>query len=163
MAATGTVRVTAVSPFVRAYLATGLALSHAEHPSVVVDIECSESVVDLVAGRFDVGVRVGPMQDAGFVARPLGPLALVLCASPVFLARGRGWPSCRSCRCCPRFVGASGWCCTPSWRRAGVQVERDHHRRQAPRGTLRDPGQTDEVDQSARRQRRTVGVEHRPR
>ena len=86
-AATGVVRVTAVSPFVRAYLMPGLAQFHARHPGVVVDIECSEVVTDLVAGRFDVGVRVGPMQDAGFVARPLGPLALVLCAAPAFLAQ----------------------------------------------------------------------------
>lgn len=84
--ATGVVRVTAVSPFVRAYLAPGLPLFHARHPGVVVDIECSELVTDLVAGRFDVGVRVGPLLDAGFVARPLGPLALVLCAAPAFLA-----------------------------------------------------------------------------
>lgn len=86
-AASGVVRVTAVSQFVRSYLMPGLTLFHAQHPDVVVEVECSELVTDLVAGRFDVGVRVGPMQDAGFVARPLGPLALVLCASPGFLSR----------------------------------------------------------------------------
>ncbi len=84
----GVVRVTAVSPFVRAYLAPSLGAFHAQYPKVELDIECSEQVTDLVAGRFDVGIRVGPMQDAAFVARPLGPLQLVLCASPSFLARG---------------------------------------------------------------------------
>lgn len=84
--ASGVVRVSAVSPFVRAYLATGLAPFCARYPGIVVDIECSELVIDLVAARFDVGVRVGPMRDAGFVARPLGPLALILCAAPHFLA-----------------------------------------------------------------------------
>ncbi|MDT7835422.1 LysR family transcriptional regulator [Aquabacterium sp. OR-4] len=86
-AATGTVRVTAVSPYVRGYLAAGLADFHARHPQVVLDIECSEQVSDLVAARFDVGIRIGPLRDAGYVARPLGPLALVLCASPGFAAR----------------------------------------------------------------------------
>ena len=86
--AEGVVRVTAVSPFVRAYLAPSLGEFHAQHPKVALDIECSEQVTDLVAGRFDVGIRVGPMQDAAFVARPLGPLQLVLCAAPAFLARG---------------------------------------------------------------------------
>ncbi|MFZ2989221.1 LysR substrate-binding domain-containing protein [Ideonella sp.] len=86
--AEGVVRITAVSPFVRAYLAPSLADFHAQHPKVELDIECSEQATDLVAGRFDVGIRVGPMQDAAFVARPLGPLQLVLCAAPVFLARG---------------------------------------------------------------------------
>jgi len=84
----GVVRVTAVSPFVRAYLAPSLGDFHAQYPKVELDIECSEQVTDLVAGRFDVGIRVGPMQDAAFVARPLGPLQLVLCAAPAFLARG---------------------------------------------------------------------------
>lgn len=84
----GLVRVTAVSPFVRTYLAPSLVDFHARYPKVELDIECSEQVTDLVAGRFDVGIRVGPMQDAAFVARPLGPLHLVLCASPSFLARG---------------------------------------------------------------------------
>lgn len=83
----GTVRLTAVSPYVRAYLAPCLADFHARHPQVALDIECSEQVTDLVAGRFDVGIRVGPLRDAGFVARPLGPLALALCAAPAFLAR----------------------------------------------------------------------------
>lgn len=86
--AEGVVRVTAVSPFVRAYLAPSLGDFHARYPRVSLDIECSEQVTDLVAGRFDVGIRVGAMQDAAFVARPLGPLQLVLCAAPSFLARG---------------------------------------------------------------------------
>jgi DNA-binding transcriptional LysR family regulator len=86
--AEGVVRVTAVSPYVRAYLAPSLAAFHAQYPKVELDIECSEQATDLVAGRFDVGIRVGPMQDAAFVARPLGPLHLVLCAAPAFLARG---------------------------------------------------------------------------
>jgi DNA-binding transcriptional LysR family regulator len=90
--ATGTVRVTAVSPYVRGYLAASLGAFHQRFPQVVLDIECSEQVSDMVAGRFDVGVRVGPLEDAGFVARPLGPLALALCASPDFLAR-RGLPT----------------------------------------------------------------------
>jgi DNA-binding transcriptional LysR family regulator len=90
-APSGTVRVTAVSPYIRAYLAHGLGDFHARHPQVVLDIECSERVDDLVAGRFDVGIRVGPLLDAGFVARPLGPLALALCASPALTSR-RGFP-----------------------------------------------------------------------
>jgi len=84
----GVVRVTAVSPFVRAYLAPSLGDFHAQYPKIEIDIECSEQISDLVADRFDVGIRVGPMQDAAFIARPMGPLQLVLCASPGFLARG---------------------------------------------------------------------------
>lgn len=83
----GTVRVTAVSPYVRTYLAPNLGAFQARYPQVVLDIECSERVDDLVAGRFDVGIRVGPLLDAGFVARPIGPMVLTLCASPALLMR----------------------------------------------------------------------------
>ena len=82
----GRVRVTAVSPFVRAYLMPQLAAFHARYPRVELDIDLSDQVTDLVAERWDVGIRVGPLRDAGFVARPLGPLTLVLCAAPSFLA-----------------------------------------------------------------------------
>jgi DNA-binding transcriptional LysR family regulator len=86
-APSGRVRVTAVSPFVRAYLAPQLPAFHARYPQVELDIELSEQVADMVADRFDVGIRVGPLRDANFVARPLGPLALALCAAPTYLAR----------------------------------------------------------------------------
>jgi DNA-binding transcriptional LysR family regulator len=83
----GRVRVTAVSPFARTYLVPRLGEFHARYPKVEVDIELTELVTDLVADRFDVGIRVGPMRDASFVARPLAPLKLVLCGSPAYLAR----------------------------------------------------------------------------
>lgn len=83
---TGRVRVTSVSPFGRAYLMPMLGEFHARHPLVELEVELSEQVTDLVAERFDVGFRVGRLRDASFVARPLGPLKLVLCASPGYLA-----------------------------------------------------------------------------
>ena len=89
-ATAGRVRVTAVSPFVRGYLAPRLREFNERYPQIELDIECSEQVTDLVASKFDVGIRVGPLRDASFVARPLGPLVLALCASPEFLARVPG-------------------------------------------------------------------------
>lgn len=82
----GCVRITAVSPFVRTYLMPQLGEFHRRYPLVELDIELSEQLTDLVAERFDVGIRVGPLNDASFVARPLGPLTLALCASPAYLA-----------------------------------------------------------------------------
>jgi DNA-binding transcriptional LysR family regulator len=85
--AEGLVRITSVTPFVRSYLAPQLAAFHRRHPKVVLQLECSEHVSNLVAERFDIGVRVGALESAGFVARPIGALALPLCAAPSFLAR----------------------------------------------------------------------------
>jgi LysR family transcriptional regulator, regulator for bpeEF and oprC len=83
----GRVRVTAVSPFARSYLMPQLGEFNARYPKVELDVELSEQVTDLVADQFDVGIRVGPLRDASFIARPLGPLGLVLCASPAYLAK----------------------------------------------------------------------------
>jgi DNA-binding transcriptional LysR family regulator len=83
----GCVRVTAVSPFTRAYLMPILGDFHALYPDVELDIELSERVTDLIAERFDVGIRVGRLRDQTFIARPLGPLKLVLCAAPHYLAK----------------------------------------------------------------------------
>jgi DNA-binding transcriptional LysR family regulator len=86
-APSGRVRVTVVSPFARSYLMPRLAAFHARYPLVELDLELSEQVTDLVAEQFDVGIRVGRLRDASFVARPLGPMMLVLCAAPAYLAR----------------------------------------------------------------------------
>jgi DNA-binding transcriptional LysR family regulator len=82
----GCVRVTAVSPFARTYLIPQLGEFHRRYPLVELDIELSEQVTDLVTDKFDVGIRVGQLNDSSFVARPLGPLTLALCASPTYLA-----------------------------------------------------------------------------
>lgn len=85
--AEGLVRITSVTPFVRSYLAPQLAAFHRRYPRVTLQLECSEQVSNLVAERFDIGVRIGALESAGFVARPIGPLALPLCAAPSFIAR----------------------------------------------------------------------------
>ena len=83
--AAGPVRVTAVSPFVRDSLAPHLPEFAARYPGVQLEIHLSETAVDMIGGRFDVGIRVGALHDAGYVARSLGPLRFVICAAPAYL------------------------------------------------------------------------------
>ena len=46
--------------------------------------------VDLVSGGFDVAIRVGVLPDSSLIARRLGPLNMVVAASPAYLeAHGR--------------------------------------------------------------------------
>jgi DNA-binding transcriptional LysR family regulator len=85
--AEGVVRITSVTPFVRNYLAPHLAAFHRRHPNVVLQLECSEHISNLIADRNDIGIRIGSLDNADFVARPLGPLALPLCVAPALLAR----------------------------------------------------------------------------
>jgi DNA-binding transcriptional LysR family regulator len=84
--ASGLVRASLVSPVAFLYAVPLLPLFFKRHPQIRLELELSEDSSPLISKRFDVGIRVGAMQDADFVARALGPLRLPLCASPEYLA-----------------------------------------------------------------------------
>lgn len=83
----GTVRVTAPTMQGRHYVAPVLAQLSLAHPGLCFDLRLSDRVVDAVAQRVDVGVRVGRLKDSRFVARTVGQVSLHLCATPELLAR----------------------------------------------------------------------------
>ncbi|MFO7692015.1 MAG: LysR substrate-binding domain-containing protein, partial [Vicinamibacterales bacterium] len=56
------------------------------YPAIDLDIRLNDRVVDLLAERVDVALRVGPVQQAGLVARRVGQINIVTCASPTYLA-----------------------------------------------------------------------------
>jgi DNA-binding transcriptional LysR family regulator len=82
----GKLRATVASPVAFMYLVPLLPKFFARHPDIQLELELSEDSVALIPKRFDVGIRVGALNDANFVARPLGPLRMLMCASPAYLA-----------------------------------------------------------------------------
>ncbi|MDD0841751.1 LysR family transcriptional regulator [Pseudomonas sp. Gutcm_11s] len=73
-------------------LARNLVLPHlpaflAEHPQLQLELSCTDHRVDLVREGFDCVVRVGSLADAGLIARPLGEMVQINCASPDYLQR----------------------------------------------------------------------------
>jgi DNA-binding transcriptional LysR family regulator len=58
-----------------------------EHPQIEVELSCTDRRVDIVSEGFDCVVRVGTLEDSSLVARPLGQLRIVNCASPAYLER----------------------------------------------------------------------------
>lgn len=73
-------------------LARDLVLPHlpaflAEHPLLELELSCTDHKVDLIREGFDCVVRVGSLVDAGLIARPLGPMVQINCASPDYLQR----------------------------------------------------------------------------
>ena len=82
----GRLRVTAVSPVAYLYLVPALPQFFDRFPDIELELELSEDANPLIGRRFDVGIRVGALQDAAFVARPLGPLRLLTLAAPAYLA-----------------------------------------------------------------------------
>ncbi|MGX9189197.1 LysR family transcriptional regulator [Stenotrophomonas sp. Ker107b] len=63
----------------------------AQHPGVEIELSGTDRRVDLIREGFDCVLRVGPLDDNTLVARPLGRLPIVNCASPAYLA-ARGIP-----------------------------------------------------------------------
>jgi DNA-binding transcriptional LysR family regulator len=86
----GPIRLTAPLSFGVEHLAPALAAFAAKHPRVELDISFEDKTVDLVAGGFDLAVRLGTLEDSALVARRIAPSRRVLVGSPAYLdARGR--------------------------------------------------------------------------
>lgn len=90
--ASGKLRVTIVSTVAFLYFVPLLPKFFTRYPDIQLELELSEDSTSLIAKRFDVGIRVGTLNDAAFVARPLGPMRLLLCAAPSYLHK-RGAPA----------------------------------------------------------------------
>lgn len=71
-------------------LATALAPLRS-YPKLSLHLLMDDALVDVIAERVDIAVRVRGLPDSSLVARKLGTLRAQLCASPAYLA-ARGWP-----------------------------------------------------------------------
>lgn len=88
----GTLRINTLGIGARMVIAPRLARFHQAYPDVVLDIVVDDALADIVAGRFDAGIRVGGQLEKDMVAIRLTPdLNMVAVASPDYLAR-RGTP-----------------------------------------------------------------------
>ena len=82
----GTLRIYSHLGFGQNQLAQLLPLYAREHPDVTLDITLSDRTVDLVEGRFDVGIFIDFQKfDGTMVARQLGISEVLLCASPAYV------------------------------------------------------------------------------
>lgn len=59
----------------------------ARHPQVLVDLDLSDSLVDVVGGGYDVVLRIAGLEDSALRARRLCHVRRPLVASPAFVAR----------------------------------------------------------------------------
>ncbi len=88
----GRLRVTAPVDLGVLMLADVVTRFTARYPAVTVDLHLTGRVVDLVAEKFDVALRVASsLKDSTLVARRVAPIVVQLFASPLYLAR-RGTP-----------------------------------------------------------------------
>jgi DNA-binding transcriptional LysR family regulator len=84
----GTLRINTLGMAAKQLIAPRLGRFHKAFPDVVLDIVVDESLSDIVAGRFDAGIRVGERLEKDMIAvrlTPDHPMRAV--ASPAYLAR----------------------------------------------------------------------------
>lgn len=58
-----------------------------QYPGIELELSSSDRLVDVIREGFDCVVRVGTLKDSGLIARPLGRLSVINCASPDYLSR----------------------------------------------------------------------------
>ena len=56
-----------------------------EYPEISIELDTSDSYVNMVESRIDVTFRSGQLQDSSLIARRIGPKHSICCASPEFL------------------------------------------------------------------------------
>ncbi|MFZ4768374.1 MAG: LysR family transcriptional regulator, partial [Roseimicrobium sp.] len=88
----GTLRINTLGMAARQLIAPRLGRFHRAHPDVVLDIVVDDQLSDIVAGRFDAGIRVGGRLEKDMIALRLTPdVNMAVVASPDYLAH-RGVP-----------------------------------------------------------------------
>lgn len=104
----GNLRISAPVSFGSIVLVPKLATFLAKYPEIRIDLDLSDSVVDLVAASFDLAIRIGEIHDYGLVARALPDYQSIICASPEYLqSRGHpGHPNDLNQHACLNFSGA---------------------------------------------------------
>ena len=58
-----------------------------QHPQLEIELSASDRRVDLIGEGFDCVLRTGTLDDSSLVARPIGHLVQINCASPAYLER----------------------------------------------------------------------------
>jgi DNA-binding transcriptional LysR family regulator len=89
--ARGVLRISAPTSFGRMHLAPHLKVFLDEHPSLRLELDLTDELIDLVAANVDIAIRIAALADSSLVAQRLAPNRRVLCATPAYL-KDRGTP-----------------------------------------------------------------------
>lgn len=87
----GTIRVTAPLVFGREHVAPLIATFLDAFPSITVDLQLADRVIDLHDENFDLGVRIGKVADTSLIALQIGEVRDITVACPAYLVT-RGVP-----------------------------------------------------------------------
>lgn len=83
----GPLRVELPGAVAGAIVLPALGAFHARHPDLALMLGLSGSAADMIGSAVDCSIRLGELPDSSLVARPLGALERMTCASPAYLDR----------------------------------------------------------------------------
>ncbi|MGE6743947.1 LysR substrate-binding domain-containing protein [Allorhizobium pseudoryzae] len=86
----GRLRISAPPDLGSSHLTPMIARFLADHPEIEIELELSNSAVNLIERKFDLAVRGTLRIDETLITRKLGESAVVICASPDYLSRHAG-------------------------------------------------------------------------
>lgn len=89
--ASGLLRVNAPLSFGSLHIAPLIPEFSRRHPEVKTELGLSDVSIDLIAGSWDLAIRIGHLADSPLQARRLGDCRMVVCAAPQYLDE-RGVP-----------------------------------------------------------------------
>jgi DNA-binding transcriptional LysR family regulator len=87
----GTLTIAAPAAFGRRHVAPAVHSFMARHPGIEVELQVSDTLIDLAAERVDLAIRVGRPSGSELVASRLAPMRRIVCAAPTYLERA-GYP-----------------------------------------------------------------------
>src|SRR5690606_22914887 len=89
--ASGLLRMNVPLSFGRCFVAPLIPEFCLRHPEVTVELGLSDAELDVIAGSWDLAIRIGHLADSPLQARKLGDSPMLVCASPAYLDH-RGVP-----------------------------------------------------------------------
>ncbi|MEJ6521180.1 LysR substrate-binding domain-containing protein [Shewanella bicestrii] len=83
----GNLRISVPMVFGRLYIAPLIAEFLKRYPDIQLQMQMDDKTTDLIAGGFDLAIRIGELPDSSLIARKIAPCLSVICASPAYLAQ----------------------------------------------------------------------------
>jgi DNA-binding transcriptional LysR family regulator len=83
----GPMRVAAPLTFGRMFLVEPIVAFARTNPGIELSLDCDDARADIAGGGYDLGIRVGRLNDSSLIARKIAAAPSVAVASPDYLAR----------------------------------------------------------------------------
>lgn len=83
----GVLKITAPTLFSRFHLAPQLPKFLERYPEIQLDVQLTDTYVDIIREGFDLAIRIGALEDSSLVARKMSPDTRLIVAAPAYLEK----------------------------------------------------------------------------